>query len=288
MVDCKSYTKVVPQAWCQLIKQPHHSLILKEVPEDEYHLCAPTVCGYSFTAKKWGRLVADYFTPICWYQEAFDHLVLSQEKKSLVQSIVFADRSAIISDVISAKAGGFVVILHGEPGTGKTLTAEAAAEKAKKPLLVLSAGELGGKPAEVEDTLRDTLEVCKVWDAILLINEAEVYLEARTLGDVERNGMVSAFLRVLEYHQQVIFLTTNHIDRLDAAFKSRVSVAIKYPNLDQGARREIWTRFLKLSGVQVCENDQGAEGTPSITKGELVLLAERNINGRYPLYSVWE
>jgi hypothetical protein len=288
MVDCKSYTKVVPQAWCQLIKQPHHSLILKEVPEDEYHLCAPTVCGYSFTAKKWGRLVADYFTPICWYQEAFDHLVLSQEKKSLVQSIVFADRSAIISDVISAKAGGFVVILHGEPGTGKTLTAEAAAEKAKKPLLVLSAGELGGKPAEVEDTLRDTLEVCKVWDAILLINEAEVYLEARTLGDVERNGMVSAFLRVLEYHQQVIFLTTNHIDRLDAAFKSRVSVAIKYPNLDQGARREIWTRFLKLSGVQVCENDQGAEGTPSITKGELVLLAERNINGRYPLYGVWE
>lgn len=279
---------MVPQAWCEVIAQPDHSLILKEVPEDELHLCAPTVCGYSFTAKKWGRLVADRLTPIRWDKGAFDHLVLSQEKKSLVQSIVFADRFAIISDVISAKSGGFVVILHGEPGTGKTLTAEAAAEKAQKPLMVLSAGELGGKPAEVEDNLHNILEVCKVWDAILLINEAEVYLEARSLGDVERNGMVSAFLRVLEYHQQVIFLTTNHIDRLDTAFKSRVSVAIKYPNLGQEARSEIWTRFLELSGVQICDNDDSPpEGKPLITKSDLVRLAERNINGRYTLYIMW-
>jgi SpoVK/Ycf46/Vps4 family AAA+-type ATPase len=281
MVDCKSYTKLVPQAWCEVIVQPDPTLVLKDVPEDELHLCAPTVCGYSFTAKKWGRFVADQLKPIQWEKEAFGHLVLSEEKKSLVQSIVFANRSAIVSDVISAKAGGFVVILHGEPGTGKTLTAEAAAETAEKPLMVLSAGELGGRPAEVEINLQNILEVCKVWDAILLINEAEVYLEARSLGDIERNGMVSAFLRVLEYHQQVIFLTTNHIDRLDIAFKSRVSVAIKYPNLDHEARREIWKRFLKLSGVSICGSKK--DGETAITKRDLLQLAEMNVNGRYTL-----
>jgi len=94
MVDCKSYTKMLPQAWCEVIFEPDPTLVLKDVPEDELHLCAPTVCGYSFTAKKWGRFVADQLKPIQWEKEAFGHLVLSEEKKSLVQSIVFANRSA--------------------------------------------------------------------------------------------------------------------------------------------------------------------------------------------------
>jgi SpoVK/Ycf46/Vps4 family AAA+-type ATPase len=271
---------MVPLAWDQVIAQPHRTLILDEVPPDEVHLCAPTVCGYSFTAKKWGRLVADKFTPLTWHKDAFDHLVLAAEKKSLIESIVFADRSVPISDVISNKGGGFVVILHGKPGTGRTLTAEAAAERAEKPLMVVSAGELGGKPHEAEQSLRNIFDICKIWDAILLIDEAEVYLEARSLGNLERNGMVSAFLRVLEYHQQVVFLTTNHIDRLDPAFKSRVSVEIKFPNLDQVTQEEIWARFLKMAGVEICLNATKPQGKQAFTKDEITLLASRKLNGR--------
>src|SRR5436190_7319363 len=100
MVDCKSYTKMVPLAWDQIVQQPHKSLILDEVPQEELHLCAPTVCGYSFASKKWGRLVADKFVEIKWHENAFDHLVLSTEKKSLVESLVRADRKGTISDVI--------------------------------------------------------------------------------------------------------------------------------------------------------------------------------------------
>jgi SpoVK/Ycf46/Vps4 family AAA+-type ATPase len=281
MVDCKSFTKMVPMAWNQIVQQPHKSLILEEVPQDELHLCAPTVCGYSFASKKWGRFLTDKFTEIKWHENAFDHLVLSAEKKSLVESLVLADREATISDVISSKFGGFIVILYGKPGTGKTLTAEAAAERAKKPLYVLSAAELGTKSAALEHTLRNVLETCKMWDAILLIDEAEVYLEARSLGQLDRNAMVSAFLRVLEYHQQVIFLTTNHITRLDTAFKSRVSVAIKYPDLDHSAQEEIWTRFLKMAGVKICESETRCEGEASLTKAQLAELAGANMNGRY-------
>src|SRR5436190_19846719 len=106
--------------------------------------------------------------------------------------------------------------------------------------------------------MRTKFEICKAWDALILIDESEVYLEARSLGNIERNSMVSAFLSVLEYHQLVIFLTTNHITRLDVAFKSRVSVAIKYPDLDKKIQQEIWKRFLEISNVRICVDSTAA------------------------------
>lgn len=271
---------MVPLAWDEFIAQPHRNLVLNDVPPNELHLCAPTICGYSFAAKKWGRLVTDKVADLEWHDDAFDHLVLAQRKKSLIENIIFADPSATISDVITNKAGGFVVVLHGKPGTGKTLTAEAAAERAKRPLMVLSAGELGGKPEEVERNLRNIFDICNIWNAIVLIDEAEVYLEARSPGSLGRNGLVSAFLRVLEYQRQVVFLTTNHLDRLDTAFKSRVSVVIRFPDLDQAMQEEVWARFLKMMGVEIRSDETKPEGKTAFTKSEISLLAGTNLNGR--------
>ena len=278
MVDILSFRKMVPTHWSQL-SQPHPTHQLEGIPDTEVHLCAPTVLGYSFVCKKWGRFDADKFSEIVWNTNAFDHLVLAEEKKLLIKSLVYADRAAMITDVVSGKAGGSIVILHGKPGTGKTLTAEAAAEKGKRPLMVVAAAELASRASDLEDYLGNILEICEAWSAVLLIDEAEVYLEARAMGDVRRNAMVSVFLRLLEYHQQVIFLTTNHIGRIDSAFKSRISVAIKYPELDKGARGTIWTRFLKMAGVKILDN---ANGEPqSITKAELGELVGKKMNGRF-------
>jgi len=280
MVDCLSFKQMVPWHGNHLPPDPL-TRQLEDVPEEEIHLCASTVLGYSFAVKKWGKLGVDHFSPIVWNTEAFDHLVLSERQKSLIQSLVFVDRSRLITDVVAGKAGGCIIVLHGKPGTGKTLTAEVAAEKAKKPLMVISAAELGTTAKEIEVSLGGILHVCELWDAILLIDEAEVYLEARALGDAQRNAMVSVFLRLLEYHQEVIFLTTNHITRLDAAFKSRIAVAIKYPELDSDARQEIWTRFLKMAKVEILEDILESNAQNTISKAELGILVSKKMNGRY-------
>ena len=47
------------------------------------------------------------------------------------------------------------------------------------------------------------------WEAVLLLDEADVFLEARSTHDLERNKLVSIFLRVLEYYEGILFLTTN-------------------------------------------------------------------------------
>ena len=263
--------------------EPHPTHRLDDVSSEELYLCAPTIGGYSLGSKSWGRFVVDRLDKIVWDENAFSHLVLDEDKKRLIRAIVFADQKNLVTDVISGKSGGFIVVLHGKPGTGKTLTAEAAAEHVRKPLLIVSAAELanpGPGQAGIEKMLRDMFSLATIWDALVLIDEAEVYLEARTLGDVQRNAMVSIFLRLLEYHQLVIFLTTNHIERLDEAFKSRIAVAIRYPELTVGAREEIWIRFLKRIDVAIVETDT-SENPNEIGIGQVRKLAAKDLNGRY-------
>jgi len=264
---------------------------IDEVTEDDLHFCAPTVFGYSFVTKMWGRLVADKFAPIIWNKSAFEHLVLPETTKTLIKSLVDADRAGaeVIKDVISGKGGGCIVILHGRPGTGKTLTAEAIAEERQKPLMVISVGELGKDAAELETKLTDILEISKLWEAVLLLDEADVFLEARSLHELHRNAMVGVFLRLLEYHQRVMFLTTNRVTTLDEAFKSRISIAIKYRDLDKDARRQVWQNFLALAGVKIIDGITNGidESTPTITKTEVNKLASKKLNGRFgPLVDV--
>lgn len=56
--------------------------------------------------------------------------------------------------------------------------------------------------------------------------QADVFLAARTLGDLQRNAMVSVFLRLLEHHQGVLLLTTNNVRHIDEAFLSRFSLSV--------------------------------------------------------------
>ena len=96
--------------------------------------------------------------------------------------------------------------LSGPPGVGKTLTAESVAEVMKVPLYVMSAGDLGTTARSVEGNLKDILRMVPKWDAVLLLDEADVFMEARSATDLQRNELVSIFLRMLEYYE-VSFLT---------------------------------------------------------------------------------
>lgn len=89
------------------------------------------------------------------------------------------------------------MLLSGELGVGKTLTAESVAEEMRRPLYSMSAGELGYEASSVEENLEKVLEISAKWDAVLLLDECEV-LEQRSVSDIERNKLVSVFLRLLE------------------------------------------------------------------------------------------
>lgn len=66
------------------------------------------------------------------------------------------------------------------------------AEKSRVPLYILSAGDLGTRPKMVESALNSALKCCELWNAVLLLDEADVFLESRDSNCLERNELVSS------------------------------------------------------------------------------------------------
>lgn len=238
----------------------------------QHHLiCLPRVRGYSLKKKQWLLFYLDIIRPITFNTSAFSALVLPADQKELILSFAEAQatNSTTFDDIITGKGRGHITLLSGPPGVGKTLTAESVAEHMHAPLFTMSAGDLGTSPNQVESKLTTILEMIAKWNAVLLLDECDVFLEARSTHDLERNKLVSIFLRVLEYYEGLLFLTTNRIDNIDAAFQSRIHVSMAYPDLTVESRRQIWENFLK--GLQV-RQDWG--------EGDLDDLATVELNGR--------
>merc|ERR1711935_643319 len=106
-----------------------------------------------------------------------------------------------------------------------------------------------GTPTELETKLGEILQICRQWDALILLDEADVFLEKRTsTGSLERNAMVSIMLRLVEYFKGVLFMTSNRVDTLDPAFKTRITLGLRYANLDPNARMQVWRNLLSASG----------------------------------------
>jgi SpoVK/Ycf46/Vps4 family AAA+-type ATPase len=162
------------------------------------------------------------------------------------------------------------MLLSGPPGVGKTLTAESVAEHIRRPLYKISAGELGISARSVEDGLGSALELCSEWKAVCLIDEADVFMAARNVNNLERNELVSVFLRLLEYYSGIPILTTNRLRTLDSAFESRIDITLSYNPLTETNRRQVWHNFLRKLGDKNVAIDEAA----------LDRLARWNFNGR--------
>ena len=167
--------------------------------EKQLLLCNSKVKGYPFKTKVWGELEVDHITDIAWNDDAFANLVLPTGYKNLVTCFVEGQTShtSDFDDVIQGKGLGVVILLVGTPGTGKTLTAEAVADNTRKPLYILSAGELGNEAEEVECRLNEVLRLAEKWDAVLLFDECDVFLQQRSMDHLQHNEIVAVFLRYL-------------------------------------------------------------------------------------------
>lgn len=226
--------------------------------------------GYSVKLKQWLDFYIDSIRDITWSTKAFDNLVLPEDQKDLILAFSESQLSgSSFDDVIKGKGKGVICLLSGPPGVGKTLTAEAVAENLRVPLHTLSSGDLGSSAWELDNKLTEILDLVSRWNAILLIDECDVFLEERSTHDLDRNKVVSIFLRTLEYYQGIMFMTTNRVGNIDPAFQSRIHVALEYPDLTAESRRLIWRSFL-----------QGTAAESEFTEQDLDELAALRFNGR--------
>ncbi|KAI0854214.1 P-loop containing nucleoside triphosphate hydrolase protein [Daldinia vernicosa] len=268
VLDRKTYGEEHP------LGKPH---VKKMVPEPMY--CPPYTLGYSLGRKQWCRFYIDFIRDVQWDANAWDSLILPDKEKHLLRALISSHAySKKPRDTMQQKGKGLVILLHGTPGSGKTLTAETAAEGSKKALVSTSVGELnkgsnaiyGSAPFEKQ--LKKVLQYATIWQAVVLIDEADVFLEARKdTGSSERNTLVAVFLRELEYFGGVVFLTTNRVGSFDIAMKSRIHLSLSYTPPEIEVRRRIWSHCLKMVPADAKETD--------IQKGVDSLVTAK-LNGR--------
>lgn len=249
----------------------------QEFTEEELLIASPVVLGFAFSEKRWMEFSLSGVRDIEWNEGAFESLVLPENQKSIVKALVSSHKfhaAETIDDVVQGKGKGLVFVLHGPPGVGKTLTAEGIADYLKCPLYAVSAGELGTESWRLEQELQKIMDIAHSWGAILLLDEADVFLEKRQVHDIHRNALVSIFLRLLEYFQGILFLTTNRVETFDDAFQSRIHMGLRYEELSHHAKREIWRMFLRkvreMDGAEMVEFQEDDYNT----------LARKDLNGR--------
>jgi SpoVK/Ycf46/Vps4 family AAA+-type ATPase len=87
-------------------------------------LCPPYTYGYSLARKTWCKFYIDCLSDIEWNRSALDILVLTERRKSVLEALVFSHAFPdLVRDETKQKGKGLVILLHGSPGSGKTLTA---------------------------------------------------------------------------------------------------------------------------------------------------------------------
>ena len=172
-----------------------------------------------------------------------EKLILPEEHRDLID-ILTQDMDVLMDDIVAGKSGGTTILCKGAPGLGKTLTAEVYSEVVGRPLYRVHSGQLGVDSVNVEKNLEKVLKRAQRWGAVMLIDEADVYIRRRG-NDIDHNAVVASFLRTLEYFHGLLFLTTNRVEDVDDAIASRCIATIRYVVPGEIESRQIWNVLAK-------------------------------------------
>ncbi|KAF4636545.1 hypothetical protein G7Y89_g1523 [Cudoniella acicularis] len=123
-------------------------------------------------------------------------------------------------------------------------------ERLKRSLYSISAGELPINAAKLEGQLSRIFKTSSHWNAIILLDEADVFLEKWSSQDLNRNALVSVFLPIL----------------------NRIHVMLRYDDLSKDAGKKVWEQFIKRASM--------SEGPARINSEELKSLVDSKLNGR--------
>ncbi|KAI0402854.1 hypothetical protein F4802DRAFT_617286 [Xylaria palmicola] len=254
---------------------------LNKVSDEDLVLLPRRLVGYVLRDRKF--LVLDILSLRSLLKQAdmFKDLEIDPDHRRIVNSLVkahFERRKiqkerpllSLNQDLVYGKGAGLFILLHGMPGVGKTATAEAVAQRYNKPLFSITCGDIGASPREVEDELKEIFRLAHLWDCVLLLDEADVFLARRDISSLKRNALVSVFLRVLEYYSGILFLTTNRVGTIDEAFKSRIHLSLYYERLRKDQMLKIFN--INLRKLREIEADKTKElRYTTIKEAELII-----------------
>ena len=202
---------------------------------------------------------------------------------------VDADLSALCATLRQRPKGR--LLFHGPPGTGKTALAHHLAEAIDRPLLVKRASDLVSKYlGDTEKNLRDMFDEALADDAAVLLDEADSFLQDRSLA--HRNWEVTEvneLLTQMESFEGLFIAATNFLDHLDPAALRRFGLKLAFRPLRPDQAKELFaSRYSALAGRELAANEvEAVAGTlatlDQLTPGDFAAAAAHwDLLGRNP------
>jgi SpoVK/Ycf46/Vps4 family AAA+-type ATPase len=149
----------------------------------------------------------------------------------------------------SGATRGVRALFTGSSGTGKTMAARILAAELGMDLFRVDLAAVVNKyVGETEKNLHRILSTAEELDVLLLIDEGDALLGARTevrsANDRFANLETNYLLQRLEAYQGIVVVTTNAADSIDPAFARRMDVVVSFVEPGPLERREIWSLHL--------------------------------------------
>ncbi|KAL9058201.1 MAG: hypothetical protein Q9206_002032 [Seirophora lacunosa] len=270
---------------------------------EEYALLPPRLLGYVPAKRIFAQFAVKHLSPVeerdkdqVWNSD----LILNEDKKKMIRTLVQNHAQMAhkrVPELVEGKGNGLVILLHGPPGVGKSLTAECVAKATSKPLLTVGVADIGTDSKTVEDNLNKLFSLAAEWDAVLVIDKADVFIEqgGSTDSTLELNALVSVLLRVIEYYEGILILTTNRVLSFNVAIQSRIHLAVMFRDLDENQTRSIIEVHLakQIHNLSVAELDVFAQlAAEAVLNGRqirnVISSAEAMVNGRKSKQITWD
>jgi AAA+ superfamily predicted ATPase len=178
------------------------------------------------------------------------------------------------------------IIFYGAAGTGKTMTAYSLAKSLKRQVLAFDCskilsmyvGESEKNVRKIFDTFYELSEKTKT-EPILLLNEADQFLGARSSGNITgsdqmHNQMQNIFLEQIENFRGMLIATTNLLENIDKAFSRRFNYKIEFKKPDKTQRKKLWEFMLPKDAPYEEGFDAKELAVYSLTGGQINLIVK--------------
>jgi SpoVK/Ycf46/Vps4 family AAA+-type ATPase len=187
---------------------------------------------------------------------SLDRLMLNQETMlSIRESLSLLEQQKLIYETWNLQSidrSGRKVALnfYGEPGTGKTLAADAIANALNKDILAVSYAELESKyVGETPKNIRAAFQKAAETRALLFFDEADSILGKRLTNvtqatDHSVNLARSVMLIELDRFSGIVVFASNLVRNYDEAFLRRMIAHIEFSLPETAQRVDIWKSYL--------------------------------------------
>lgn len=147
------------------------------------------------------------------------------------------------------KGLGVSALFSGPPGTGKTMVAALIAKDLGLELYQVDLAKIVSKyVGETEKQLGELFDAAEAGHAVLLFDEADAMFGKRTdvksSNDRYANLETNYLLQRLESFTGICLLTSNHEGNIDAAFRRRLALHVRFELPDSTERAALWQTLL--------------------------------------------